>query len=234
MSRREWERGTIIIPTGEWAKFKKALREAYNKGVELDYAQALRVHAQVKLDQKGKRGVDWGRVIHLELEKHTSAIKRSIYGEQHESSPVYPLTVTNSWGLRQAMVSKKTADGVEKLTLAQPRKSDACFAPAKSTTMSYNLVDAEASITLNDKARSVEWEVGESNHACEQARASYLGVVLFDLLKGIAYTRGTGGTIYGGDEYADDASRESRGSSSQYDKDYFGPKVEGARRFLRR
>ena len=86
----------------------------------------------------------------------------------------------------------------------------------------------EASVTLKDNARTVVWTVSENNHACESARASFLGVTLFRLLNRIQWGRSSGGYIVGNNEYHQDNA--DLGGGENFLKDTFGPMGERVRK----
>jgi hypothetical protein len=47
MSRYEWERGTLKIPTKEWTGLKKAVREEYNRVAEAQYAYCTKLYTHL-------------------------------------------------------------------------------------------------------------------------------------------------------------------------------------------
>jgi hypothetical protein len=69
MSRYEWERGTIIIPTALWAGFKKTIRDAWNQALDSDLDITERILVAVFAANKGKRGVNWREAITKEVER---------------------------------------------------------------------------------------------------------------------------------------------------------------------
>lgn len=79
-------------------------------------------------------------------------------------------------------------------------------------------------ITLD--GRTLRYEAPEGNHAREHARSSALGVVLFEHLNAITWTRGTGGVFTGNDEYNQDSY--AAGGGANYITDRFGPLGEKA------
>jgi hypothetical protein len=94
--------------------------------------------------------------------------------------------------------------------LRKPKKRDL---KKKPTTKDCTLDIGEASITFNNKTRTVTWDVPENNRACERAREAPLAKFFFDRLDGINWTRGSGGTIVGNDEYNREADYEGGGAN---------------------
>lgn len=97
-----------------------------------------------------------------------------------------------------------------KYKLRKPKKKDL---DKKPITQSCTLDIGEASITFNNKSRTVTWDVPENNHACERAREEPLAKFFFNQLDRITWTRGSGGTIVGNDEYNRDADYEGGGGN---------------------
>jgi hypothetical protein len=91
----------------------------------------------------------------------------------------------------------------------------------KSTGAKFTLTLGETRIEFD--GRKVTWSVPENNHACEHAREHLLARTLFDLLARVQWTRGSGGTITGNNEYNQD-SRDA-GGGGNYVVQEFGPKM---------
>jgi hypothetical protein len=222
MGRREWERGEIVIPSAAWAGFKKDLREAYNKAVAADFELAKRVHERVKAAHKGKRNVDWEKAVWAEI--HATEEKRAtgygfFSGGSTYQAQRYEFQVVNEWNVKTALLLKDEATGKYKL-VAPKAKS---FAAVKADARQFN-AGSEASITLVDEGRKAGWNVYENKNACETARESLMGKTFFALLAKIQWTRGSGGSLHGNDEYHEDAGREHAGGGGSYTKDTFGPR----------
>jgi hypothetical protein len=75
-------------------------------------------------------------------------------------------------------------------------------------------------IELNHDKRTVHWSVYEGNHACEEARRTPEARRLFKALDRIQWTRGSGGTIAGNDEYNQDC--QDPGGGANYVVKYYG------------
>lgn len=217
MATYEWERGSIKIPTAAWPGFKKALRDAYNEALAADFETAKRLHTAVAALIKGKRGVNIPAVLDEELHRQV----RSGYSGYYSSS-AHTLKVVESYKVERALLSPALdADRKPlKQRLLAPKAKD--FPKATNKTMTFSADEATISLS-SDKERTVHWRVPENNHACDSARDSYMGKVLFRLLNKMEFTRATGGHVYGSDEYRDEANRDNGGGESTYIKDVFGP-----------
>lgn len=107
--------------------------------------------------------------------------------------------------------------------LQKPKRKDLKILPlTKSATLDFE----DATVHLSNKNRTLTWHVDENNHACERAREHPMGIVVFACLNRVNFTRGSGGTIVGNDEYSrDDASV---GGGGNYITSAYGPKGKEA------
>ena len=193
MSCNNWERGTITIPTKEWAKFRTALITAWNARQTGYFTTAKLLHAQLKDDIKGKRGSTRQKALVQALERRCP--------EHHEDNST----------VRDMVVSCKWEGGKRTYELkGQPKKKDAQILP---TSKDADLHLDEAGIYLRNKGRTVTWDVSENNRAVERANDHPIAKKLFRLLDSITWTRGTGGEIVGNDEYNQD-NRDSGGGGN--------------------
>jgi len=194
MSCYEWERGTIIIPTKEWAGFRKGLLEAWNKRQLELLERAVRIHGLLKAAVKGKRGSTRDKALADALKRHVG----DEYSDANED--LRNLLVDSKW---EGRVHTRTLKGV-------PKKKDLkLFAVSKDADLHL----PDASVSLRNKGRTVTWDVGENNHACDHAREHWFAKLLFDRLNRITWTRGTGGKIIGNNEYNRDRDDEGGGGN---------------------
>lgn len=200
MSCYEWEEGTIRIPTAEWAGLKKAVREAFNARQESAYQEALSLYESLVQETTGKRGYKWG-VRFGELLESAPANGALEYDQAHRA--LWPKT--RNWSPASAPRPNK------------PLKRQ--FPHANAATRRFPLPDA--AIEFDEARHAVTWTVPENNHACDRARAHPIARTFFGALGKIAWTRGSGGTIAGNNEYATE-DREV-GGGANFVKDAFGP-----------
>lgn len=212
MSRSEWEQGTFRIPANQWVKIKSALRFAYNQGLEADFVLAEQVLTKVKADYKGRRNVNWRSVLTQELDAEDP---RSHGGGAFR--PKYRFAVLSSTAIIAKACAALTAGRGKLRSL---KKKD--FPPATNKTMVF---DADAGkISLNEQDRTVVWDVPEGNWACDRARESHMGRVLFRTLECLAWTRQSGGFIVGNDENHRMANPgEVGGGGHRFKLPFFGP-----------
>lgn len=231
MSCNEWEKGSIKIPSNEWAGLKAAVRKQYNQKQEMGLAMSIALYHHIKEALKGKRNQD--RLLDAAAEQAyeqgfmvTNAAKddktfepeklgggrynfRIIPGKYEEQYDFW-------WDVRNSVLTKK--DG--KLALKKPLKKD--WPLATNKTKVFDL--GEASITFSeDSKKTVNWYVPDNNHAVDRARAYSIAQAFFSALRRITWTRGSGGTIVGNNEY----NREDNdaGGGANYVVNEFGPKT---------
>ncbi len=194
MSCYNWERGTITIPTKEWAKFRTALIKAWNTDQLSKLDRAKKAHADLTAAIKGKRGKKRGEALAKAVEARFTRKRR---GFMEEVDDDVRHLIVDGWG--------------ENMTLKPlPKKKDFKILP---TSKSCALHLDEATIILKNETRTVTWDVAENNRAVERAREEKIAKVLFRLLDKITWTRGSGGKIIGNDEYNRDADYDGGGAN---------------------
>lgn len=209
MSRRENEEGTLKIPTAAWSGLKKSLQECLQRMVERDFEQAMQLHTAVAELKKGKRNFDLKAELVKEADRHKQVPGR--YGM--ESELVYPFITVGSYQLARWLISE---DGK---SLLKPKKKDFPFPNSK--TLSFD--QGPLSIRLDQEAKTLTWSVDEGNHNVEEAHGSELGKQCLRLLKHVTWTRGSGGTFVGNDEYNEEGGRGQEGGGGNYVTERFGP-----------
>jgi hypothetical protein len=213
MSKHGWERGTLTLPSAAWAPFKKALHAGMSTAIEHDYALALKLHAALVEQKKGKRGFDLKKAFEAEINlrvDNTAAYSR--WGIQDSTVEKYAFKVVEHYQVRQSILGKEFVPALYK-----PQKKD--YPKCTSVTLAFSAEGC--SVYLTNASREVQWDVEENNHSVERAHETELGKLLFKLLHEVKWTRATGGTINGNDEYHRD--NEDAGGGSNYVSHRFGP-----------
>lgn len=185
MSRYEWQEGTFVLPSSEFASFRKQIQDKHHEVLLAAFDRTQKVWEGLSRKEK------------TDPVAYTTAAREALYGD----SPIVSL-----WGERDHFAEEVKQHAYDMLVGAvranggKPRrvvKSDVDF-PTNRTTVFEGL---EASVHFDRRANSVTWEVAENNHAVERAQNSVLGQAFFARLDEVRWTRGTGGTIVGNDEY---------------------------------
>ena len=212
MSKYEWERGSIIIPTAVWSSFRRTIIEKWNAEQERLFKLAVEWRAKVDAAAKGKRNFD-------RVEWLRNAMNARCWGANGESAASEDCDAV----LRLIGLSTKMVDGkwVTPSKTSAPKRKDLKILPV---SRGATLPLGEATIKLDDETRTVHWSVGENNHACETARSLPIARALFRELDKVEWTRGSGGKIVGNDEYNRDNDEE--GGGSNYVTGDYGPHVK--------
>jgi hypothetical protein len=213
MSCYEWESGSVKLSCAEYRRFLKEFRGEWNKTLDAAHARAKKLHTDVLKTHKGKRGIDnWYQVV----SSHVIDSQRYTYG--------MPITHT-VWDfdhtdlIMQAFGYGSYGSENREKRPRNPQKK--FFKHATSKVRRFDSHTGECSVSFDDKSRTVTWGVGENNHACERAHESSLGKIFFKLMGTVKWTRGTGGTIVGNDEYNRD--NDGVGGGGNLIKEAYGP-----------
>jgi hypothetical protein len=211
MSRNEWERGTLKFPSAAWAPFKKALQEGMSKHKEADYALALKLHAALVEQKKGKRGFDLKAAFDAE---YRAEVRDTSYSRWGSSGMVrkHPFVTVDYYEVKQSILGKDATPGLYK-----PQKKD--FPKCTSATLTFS--GDSCSVSLDNTKREVTWATDDGNHSVDHAHESALGQLVFELLKKVKWTRNTGGTIQGNDEH--NRKNTDEGGGGNYVSHRFGP-----------
>lgn len=213
MSTYEWESGTIKIPAKEWSKFRTAIIKASNELRLRGFELAKILYPKIKIQTRHRQSQpkdEWTGALETVLE----AERISFEDERYD--------------IVRSLLYKYDRDQ-NKQVLRRPMKANLGILP---TSKSCSINIGEACISLDNESKSVTWDVSENNHACDSARKHSLAKEMFRLLNRITWTRGSGGTIIGNDEY----NRESdcAGGGGNYVKDEFSLAASKREKEMRR
>ncbi len=207
MSCNNWEAGTIKFSVAEWPRFKKAFREGFNSLQNAELAAATR---------------HWNRYKTGKLPRwHKVGFTGKKYGDSHDQNRAVVdfdeekrrfHRLWETWKLSTATpeaIAKKFGSWAPRSRPRKPLRKDYPLATNKQIDFCVD----EGNIHFDNKTREVTYESGNNNHAVETARDSEVGGLFFSLLNRVTWTRGTGGTLQGNDEYNQD-SREDGGGGN--------------------
>jgi hypothetical protein len=199
MSRYEWERGSIKLSTVEWTKFRKEMERYAHRAYVEAFEMTQKVWKGLKASDKAKGDL-----------RITDHVKRPVFGRYSSDGEAFYDWVVD---LAELMFWQAKVNG----KLARPQKTKVDFPTNKTTCFIHD----DASISFDRTSKTVTWDVGENNHACERASESALGSKFFGLLNKIVWSRGTGGVIVGNDEYTREA--DYAGGGGNYVVAAYGP-----------
>lgn len=196
MSKYEWERGTLVLPTAAVASLRNAVKTA---------ALAHRANVVKQLDTFWSR---YGRSARTE-KAWNEALEKFVY----ETAPTRWSTSALNETVRQDAYQILYKQG--KPTVA--RINAVLGEPPTSRTTTFRCDDG----LISFDGRQVTWSVAENNHAVERAHSHPVAAAFFATLNKLTWTRATGGVIVGNDEYNRDADYE--GGGGNYVTARFGP-----------
>jgi hypothetical protein len=209
MSKYEWERGTIKLPSGVAPKMRRALVAAQQQYFDDVYAEAKKFWAANKTTSNKKlyeavwaerdrceRRSRWGVTLSSSMSKAKKQALQ-IFGDMSQMHRWKPDAKPHA-----------------------PKKEDvAQMVGERANSRATRFVTEDATITFN--GNNVTWSVEENNHAIDRARDSILGKVFFKELDKVQWTRGSGGEIVGNDEYNREA--DYVGGGGNYQTGGYGP-----------
>ena len=222
MSCYEWERGTIKIPSADWARTKSHVRDAMNRRQAALFEVAERTHKDLvtllpELKKQLKAATisryDFDRKINAVAQKHMQAMEGrqrmgvSLFDEYDANEVIDKVIVTRDPKTR-AEISPK---------LKKPIKKG--FPIAGNTVNAFTASDCQ--VFFDNEARTAQWEVYDNNHAVDHARATVLGKSFFEAMEKITWVRGSGGEIYGNNEYNEYEGRSHSGGGGSMTKQIF-------------
>lgn len=199
MSKNEWERGELTLPRAAIVPIRRAII-ARNNAIA-DEALALSKKVWKEATAAEKRG---GFALLDKVLALGGTTKYGYSGAEKVGNDVTEraLDILNYSVHRPAR---------------PPQKQNAGHLGATATAFRVS----SASVSFDTATGVMSWNVDENNRAVDRAHESWLGQTLFNEIKRVKWTRGTGGWFTGNDEY----NRESDnfGSGANYVTTAFGP-----------
>ena len=196
MSCYNWAQGTIKIPTKEWSSFRKKIIQKYNYYNSLSFDLSRNIFSKIKQDSKYKRNYN-------------------LYDNVWDSICI-PTDIPSSFRMLILDSLMTTNEDTNKWKLILPKKKS--FPKANLKTKQYPY------FSLNSETKSISFYVEENNRAVEAAFQDQFVSYVFRLLDNMTWTRNSGGTIVGNDEYNRDCSHE--GGGGNYSIKVYGIKKE--------
>lgn len=220
MSCYEWERGTIVVPSAEWAGLKSTIRTAFNTRQRKRHEDAVLLYEAVLKHAKGIRDVNWriaGDKATKELHDRIPGVWELLSdvfaskGKRVDGRWVDPFSITGSAG--------------------RPNKPTKAMFPEAGNRTNRLEVD-HGSIGFDDAKRTLEWDVREGNHAIEDAYRDPVTIAMLRALATVKWTARSGGVFYSANEYDRDAGMESPGAGGSRITRRFGKAEEEHRKEL--
>jgi hypothetical protein len=228
MSRNDWEHGSLTLPTAAAPALKKTLREWVNALHEQVRAAAVQRHREVG---QGTRSVT----------TYAERVEAAIYGMKPIPSTWQPAprTVLPTGTDRAFIIA--CADAVLDRMVSQARYSGGTIHQPTVTDVARiapKMTNKDNEFTCNGShgwdsgrivfdGRTVTWSSGEGNRAVEAAHDTPLAKVFFAALDRMTWTKGSGGSFVGNDEYNED--NRDAGGGANYITSTYGPLGDEAR-----
>lgn len=185
MGMREWESGTIVLPSAEFAKVRQAVQSADAELKEAVFARTQEcwkgLTRKQTTDPEAYRAAvyDWLKV------QRDKARERGYVGSS-EPDPIA--------GAAYSMMYHQCGNPPRRVL-----KADMDLPTNRTTVFRAD----QGSMSFDRATNTVEWDVDSSSWAVERARGSVQGRALFGALGKVRWTRDTGGLLTGGNENAD-------------------------------
>lgn len=192
MSRNDWESGELTLPRAAIVPIRRAIIARNNKTADDALTLAKKVWKEATAKEKSNG--------HLLMEKvyATGGTRRYSYGQV----TMDPNDVTER--AREIL----NAHGAHYPT-RPPQKQNAGHLGATASAFRCG----EATVSFDSATGVMEWSTGENNRAVERAHDTWLAQTLFDEIKKVKWTRGTGGWFTGNDEYNQESRHEGAGGN---------------------
>lgn len=217
MSCNEWERGTIKLPSSEFARLRKAVEDA-------DRTRKERVFAQTQAYWKGLTRKQQTDSTEYDSAQHVFAnrMQASVGSGGRFGYAAEGPDAEIAGDVEEALTLDRrySNEPPYRLIVGKPKRvlaADMKYPTNRSTVFGAG----EGQISFEKDTSSVTWAVGENNHAVEHARENPLAQVFFAEMAKVRWTRGTGGVIVGNNEYNRE-DRESGGGGNTCNQG-FGP-----------
>lgn len=211
MAPSDWEEGTIVLPSAEFAKVRRAAQMAHAEHLQEVFDLTQEFWKGLTNKQQRDRG-EYSTAVHEFLR-----VKGSL---RAHFSPGPGRNTSGDWTRDKALnacVAMISRSGNPSRVL----KSDMGFPTNRTTEF-----DAGGSRLTFDKENSTAyWLVDESKGARHNARAMPMAQAFFSALDHIRWTRGTGGVFLGNDEY--NGEDREYGGGMNYVTVTFGPMGAG-------
>lgn len=236
MSNRQWEKGTITLPSANVAPLKARLREAQNDLHAKVRETALTLHALGQgtrsIRTYAERLNGFRGISTLVGPKGAFTCYRDM-SQGGFRMTWHPLDAFDAWHARDTLddtalhlaaciiPSLRGKDSIRKPTVSDVAKIVPKATSATKTFEAFRYSSCPAA-TITFDGREVTWEVEDNNHAVDYARESVMAQVFFSYLNQVSWTAKSGGVIIGNDENHRDNS-DWAGGGGNYISLSYGP-----------
>jgi hypothetical protein len=192
MSNSNWERAEIVVPESSWAAFRNTVLAAWNAEQDRLLARAGVLHALIMAEAGGRDDVDWRAVVAKVRTGHPATSGEDGYVIRRMFNAIV-IPVAESNGRWIDTMGIRGAGGTP------PEPTRELYPPADPASGPIRFDDA--TIELDEDARTLRWTVNANNHAVENARRHPVAQTMFLELARMTWDDASGGSVSGGDEY---------------------------------
>lgn len=230
MSCYQTMHGDYALPSREFVRVRKHLVGEYNKNLRTLYeirrnavraARALKSPSQEELAKAVAQHIPVNDGFH----EHLWALGLDWEGVETRQVEV-------GYGYSRRWETRLVAIKAPKSKLVMPKAEDYKPKPISGAEVALCAqalgMDASLTVTLTTKTRTLSIYIDENNRAVDRGEECALFRLVVETLKGVKWTRGTGGSCIYTDEYHRDELRCS-GSAQGETRWEFGPVAEKAR-----
>jgi hypothetical protein len=202
MSNYESQWGSIKLPTAEFTR----IRKSFETGAKSKQAESFEHTQRFWKGLTRKQQTDPGEYDKARRAYISSAMQnrdpRDVFARPDE-------TVANQFEDLTYIPTRWDREANRSVPMRKParvKQSDVDWANNRTTEFH----GGEATVTFDRDASTMRWHTGDNNRAVETAFNSWLGRKVFEELRKVRWSRGTGGSFRYKDEYSD-GSKESAG-----------------------
>jgi hypothetical protein len=203
MGHWETEYGEIVLPSTEFAAVRQAVQKA-----EHDHQTRVFEDTQAfwkgltRKEQTNPAAYEAARGKMISARYQAIESERRSWGRHAVTPHAEELVDDLSWRLQ---LRRGAAP-------ARVLKSDIPFPTNRTTEFSAG----EGHITFNKETNTVSFDTGQYRNVIEKARNSPAGSALFDKLRTVKWTRGTGGVFHGDNEISNEETNRGEYVTTAY------------------
>lgn len=180
MSRRDWEEGSIKLPTASWPKFKKELRKGFNSQQALLFAYALKLNLALVRAGEDKPKFDYA-----------DCLSKIMHWGQNDAPVPYP----SDWKPDEEQILRIRSVLMEWVT-AKPHKPMAEYFPNVASDALDFAAGISGKICISSTEPKIHWAGLKMFPNGLHTQRSNMARLFFELLSKVEWTPDTGGLIY--------------------------------------
>jgi hypothetical protein len=187
MGHWETENGEITLPSAEFAAVRQAVQKAAHDHQTKVFAETQEFWKDLtRKEQTDPAAYRAATAKHLAERRRLTESALQSWGRRSVTPHAEEIIDDVQWRLSLPSTGKP----------ARVLKSDLPFPTNRTTEFSAG----EGSVRFDKDTNTVHWDTGQYRNVVEKARGSVAGEALFNRIKKVKWTRGTGGVFHGNNE----------------------------------